>query len=81
MIFETARRIPMKVVIQIAAKDNAKAMGILLRHSPGVALRNRVYIVSADAVRALTEAGVRFTELSRESLKPDPKGLVAGERI
>ena len=59
----------MKVVIQIAAKDNAKALGILLRHSPGVALRNRIYVVSADAVRALTEAGVRFTELSRESWK------------
>ena len=56
----------MKVVIQIAAKDNAKALGILLRHSPGVALRNRIYVVSADAVRALTEPGVRFTELSQE---------------
>jgi hypothetical protein len=46
------------IVIQVAAKDDAKALGILLRHSPGVALRNRSYVVSADAARALTRAGL-----------------------
>lgn len=71
----------MNVVIQINAKDHAKALGILLRHSPGVALRNRVYVVSPDAARALTEAGIRFAEISRVSVKPDREGLVVGERI
>jgi len=34
----------MKVVIQVAAKDSAKAWVILVRHSPGTALRNRIFI-------------------------------------
>jgi hypothetical protein len=36
----------MKVVIQIAARDNAKAWSILVRHSAGTALPNRTFIVS-----------------------------------
>ena len=72
---------PMNVVIQIAAKDNARALGILLRHSPGVTLRNRVYVVSKEAARALTKARIRFREISQPPLKPDQEGLVAGERI
>jgi hypothetical protein len=71
----------MNVVIQIAARDHTKALGILLRHSPGVALRNRTYVVSEGAVHALTEAGVRFARVSCESLGPGREGLVAGERI
>ena len=71
----------MKVVIQVEAKDNAKAWGVLVRHSPGIALPNRTFIISEEAVQALREAGVRFAEISRE---PEPlsfEGTVAGERI
>ena len=71
----------MKVVIQVAASDDAKAWAILQRHSPGVALPNRTFVVSERAVQALAEAGIRFTELSRETAIPSPEGLVAGERI
>jgi len=56
----------MKVVIQIAARDKVKAWGLLVRHSPGTALPNRTFIVSAEAVRALRAARIKFTEISRE---------------
>jgi hypothetical protein len=68
----------MKTVIQISRRDSAKAWALLVRHSPGVALPDRVFVVSDDAIRALREAGIRFTELSRET---SPSGAAAGERI
>jgi hypothetical protein len=71
----------MKVVVQIAARDDAKAWDILQRHSPGAALPNRTFVVSEEAVEALRRAGIRLTELSREAVIPDAEGLVAGERI
>ena len=60
----------MKVVIQVAASDDAKAWALLQRHSPGVALPKRTFIISEAAVRALSKAGIRFTELSREPDAP-----------
>ena len=71
----------MKVVIQVAAADDAKAWALLVRHSAGVALPKRTFVVSEEAVRALREAGVRFTELSRGLEAPGPDGVVTGERI
>jgi len=71
----------MKIVVQIAAADDAKALALLVRNSPGVALPNRIYILSQQAVQALTAAGIRFTELSRADGIPDRIGAVAGERI
>jgi hypothetical protein len=70
----------MKIVIQVAARDDAKAWDLLQRHSPGVALPNRTYIVSEGASRALTKAGIRFSEVSRESVSTE-LGAAAGERI
>ena len=71
----------MKIIVQIAAADDAKAWAILVRHSPGVALPNRTFVLSADAVQALAAAGIRFTELSRADGLPDREGALAGERI
>ena len=61
---------PMKVVIQIPQKEELKALPILLRHSPGVMLRNGTYVLNADAVRRLHEEGVRFAEVAREGEIP-----------
>ena len=55
----------MKTVIQLSEVKEAKALPILLRHSPGMVLPNRIYVVHADAVEKLHEAGVQFTELKR----------------
>lgn len=68
----------MKVVIQVDPRDNAKAWGLLVRHSPGVALADRVFVISEEAARALRKAGIRFAEVSRETTVP---GAAVGERI
>ncbi|MEX0717151.1 MAG: hypothetical protein WD066_11205 [Planctomycetaceae bacterium] len=68
----------MKTVIQVAARDSAKAWGLLVRHSPGTALPNRTFVVSPEALRALRDAGVAFVELSRDTAS---LGAAAGERI
>lgn len=71
----------MKIVVQISTKDDAKAWAILQRHSPGMALPNRTFVVSEDAVRALTDAGIHFTEISRDAALHMRAGELAGERI
>jgi hypothetical protein len=57
----------MKTVIRVSPRDSAKAWALLVRHSPGVALPDRVFVVSEEAARALRNAGIRFSELSREA--------------
>ncbi|MBW3598557.1 MAG: hypothetical protein KY475_14960 [Planctomycetes bacterium] len=56
----------MKVVIQVAEADDAKAWALLQRHSPGVALPNRTFVVSEEALTALRGAGVRLIVFSVE---------------
>jgi len=67
----------MKTVIRVSPRDSAKAWALLVRHSPGVALPDRIFVVSEEAVRALRKAGIRFAELSREA---SMSGAAAGER-
>jgi len=57
----------MKVAIRFSVREEAKALPILLRHSQAMVLRDRVYIVSDAAAKSLRKAGVRFTEVSRET--------------
>ena len=68
----------MNTVIRVSARDSAKAWALLVRHSPGVALPDRVFVVSDEAARALRKAGIRFTELSREA---GVSGAAAGENL
>lgn len=68
----------MKVVIQVSAKDSARAWSLLVRHSSGTALPDRKFVVSAEAVRALRKEGIGFVEISRET---PSVGVAAGERI
>ena len=75
------RSLEMRVVVQVAAKDSARAGVMLVRHSAGTALRNRTFIISEEAVRALREAGVKFTEISREAALAAADGDINGERI
>ncbi|MCI0357472.1 MAG: hypothetical protein L0211_03180 [Planctomycetaceae bacterium] len=55
----------MNVVIRLTSREEAKALPVLLRHSPGTVLPDRTYILQQEAVQALRAAGVRFTELGR----------------
>lgn len=71
----------MKAVIQLTVREEAKALPMLLRHSPGMILPGRRYVISEDAVRALRVAGIRFQELSKEAELSDLEGHTVGERI
>ena len=71
----------MKIVIRLTARNEAKALPILLRHSPGMGLPNRTYVINEDAARRLREVGIPFTELGNEGNAPELPGGVAGERI
>ena len=71
----------MKTIIQMSEAEEAKALPLLLRHSPGTILPHRIYVVSAEAAKKLREAGVQFTELSRESTTPSLEGVGSGERV
>jgi hypothetical protein len=70
----------MKIIIQLSREEEAKALPILLRHSPGMILPDRTYVLPEDAVGRLLDAGIRFTQLSREALAPSLEE-VAGERV
>jgi len=70
----------MKVIIHLTRDEEAKALPILLRNSPGMVLPDRTYVLSEDALRELREAGIRFSELSREAAAPSLEE-VAGERV
>ena len=69
----------MNVTIHLTKEEEAKALPILLRHSSGMILPQRTYVISDEAVRALRHAGVRFAELSRLAI-PNLEAL-AGERV
>jgi hypothetical protein len=49
----------MRVILQIAAKDKAKAWGLLVRHSPGTALPDRTFIVSERGCARVARSGNR----------------------
>lgn len=72
----------MKVIVQFTQKaEEAKALPILYRHSPGMVLRNRIYVLSEEAVQALKEKGIRFKEITREIDAVHLGGVHPGERV
>jgi len=71
----------MKVVIQVAKTDDAEAWAMLQRHSSGVALPNRTFVVSQEAVEAFRQAGIQFQVLSDDARTLTEEGVGAGERI
>lgn len=70
----------MKTVIHLTRDEEAKALPILLRNSPGMILPQGTYVLSETALGALRNAGIRFTELSREAVAPSLEE-VAGEGV
>jgi hypothetical protein len=71
----------MNVVIRLTAKQEERALPILLRHSPGTVLPEGTYVISEEAAKALREAGIEFTELGRGTNAPGLEGVGAGESI
>jgi len=70
-----------KVVIRFTFTQEKQALAILLRHSPGTILLDRTYLLDEEAVRALRQAGVEFTELARETGAPILEEARSGESI
>jgi hypothetical protein len=70
----------MKHIIRFNRREEAKALPILLRHSPGMVLPERTYVLSREADAALEQAGIRFTTLANDAVSTGLEG-VAGERI
>lgn len=70
----------MKVIIHLSGEEEAKALPILLRHSPGMVLPRGLYVLSEGALKALRKAGIKFSEVSREAVSPSLEE-VAGERV
>ncbi|MFO0968923.1 MAG: hypothetical protein U0793_25505 [Gemmataceae bacterium] len=71
----------MKIVIKLTTKEELKALPLLLRHSPGMVLPGRTYVLSEEAVKELRKARIRFQEISREGAPTGAQEVVEGERI
>jgi hypothetical protein len=71
----------MKVVVQFSARQEEKALPILLRHESGMMLPNRTYILSDSTISRLREANITFQEISRDGVLPSAGRAVTGERI
>lgn len=70
----------MKATIRLTAEEETKALPILLRHSPGMVLPDATYVVDEVVLLQLRSQGIRFAEISHESITPSPLE-VAGERV
>ena len=70
----------MDAIIRFGLEDEAKALPILLRHSQGMVLPERTYVVSKEALQALRSAGISFSELNRNTGAPGLEEVV-GERV
>jgi len=71
----------MQIVIRLSKSEESKALPILLRHSPGVVLPDRTYVLSEQAVECLRQASVRFEELGAATDAPSLSGAGVGERV
>jgi hypothetical protein len=71
----------MKVAIQLSSREEAKALPILLRHSAGMVLADRTYVITEEAATALRKGGIKFIEVSMGTSAPDREEIVPGERI
>jgi hypothetical protein len=71
----------MNVVLQFTESEEAKAIPILFRHSPGTILPNRIYVIDASAAQALREAGVSYREIQPQLNLATTQDISVGERI
>ena len=61
----------MAIIIRLSAREEAKALAILLRHWPSMGLPNRTYVINEEAAQWLRDAGIAFTELGGEGNASD----------
>lgn len=71
----------MKIAVQFTKNEELKALPIILRHSSGLILRDRTYVLYEDVLKLLRDAGVKYRELGREGAITDLEGAASGKRI
>jgi hypothetical protein len=69
------------IVLQFSAEEEAIALPILLRHSPGTILPNRTYIVDESVASVLRAANIVYREVRPQLNLPLVEDLTIGERI
>jgi hypothetical protein len=69
------------IIVQFTEEEEAKALPILLRHSPGTILANRTYVVNFSVGQALLAAGVEFRAVQPQLNLPAIEEFSIGERI
>jgi len=75
------RIIEMNIVVQFTKDQEAQAIPILFRHSPGTILPNRTYVIDTSAVQALKDAGISYREVQPQLNLSATQDLSIGERI
>jgi hypothetical protein len=53
----------MNVVVQFSEDEEARAIPLLFRHSPGTILPNRTYVIDVSAAQAMRDAGISYREI------------------
>ena len=71
----------MTIAVRFTTEEELKAVPILMRHSPGMRLPCDIQVLSEEAVAALREAFVRFTEVTSEVASPGLEGATTGATI
>jgi hypothetical protein len=56
----------MKVIIHLTEEEELRALPLLLRHSPGMILPNRTYILAEYALSVLRTKGIRYSDRTFE---------------
>lgn len=60
----------MKVIIRMSEVEELKALPLLLRHSPGMVLPNRTYVLTEKCLNVLRARNVRYSVVAREAVVP-----------
>jgi hypothetical protein len=60
----------MEVVVRFTEIEEARALPILLRHTPGRVLPSRTYVIDRGVLSVLADAGVRYQEVTPRVTMP-----------
>jgi hypothetical protein len=57
-----------KVIIRLSEEEELKALPLLLRHSAGMILPNRTYVLLEEGLSVLRARGIRYSVIAREAV-------------
>jgi hypothetical protein len=71
----------MRIAVRIPPEQEAQAVAILYRHSPGVALPGHTYLIDPDALDRLIDEGVTVRRIAAAGSPRAAEGALTGERV